>query len=341
MIIREVEKPKFKDLISFSKFKSTVGNILEDIKVVGSGKGAIAIILRYLIEKKIISNKLDEILVPDWIGYWVYNQIQPFAFPVKRFSDKTKAIIIYHQYGWPQDMDKILRFAKEKNLIVIEDCAHALNSYYKGKQVGTFGDFAIYSYSKWFFCFALGGVKSKFADFSDFADKLVSQAPRGLSFKKDFIKLLSELSAFSKNRYFKKQAGILLNMSYAIYGDALKPGRLAKKLLFSKIENEVNERKNRYQYFYNQTEELGIVSHLEKEGIAPYVIPISCPSPKSQELVKALREMGIMTGLYNFDVNKNMLSPNFVPCIWIPCHRGISDKVFSDIIDIVKKNVKK
>ena len=102
-----------------------------------------------LIDKKIIKNKLDEILVPDWIGYWVYNQMQPFAFPAKRFSERTKVLFVYHQYGFPQQMDKILEFANHKKLIVVEDCAHALDSYYQGKPLGSMGDFTIYSFSKW------------------------------------------------------------------------------------------------------------------------------------------------------------------------------------------------
>ena len=95
MIIREVEKPHLRDLIGLPKIKKAKDfeviekDILSGVRVVGSGKGAIALILAYLTKRGIISNKLDEVLVADWVGYWVYNQIQPFAFPAKRFSEKT------------------------------------------------------------------------------------------------------------------------------------------------------------------------------------------------------------------------------------------------------------
>lgn len=347
MTIREVEKPKFGDLVGWYKprlkraplvFKE---DILSGIKIVGSGRASIAIILKYLIEKKIIKNKLDEMLVPDWVGYDVYQQIQPFVFPVKKFSDRTKIIFVYHQYGFPQDMDKILAFAKDKKLIVIEDCANVLDSYYKGKKLGSMGDFSIYSFSKFFFCFSLGGVKSKFDDFSAYADKLISEVPFGATFIKDSAKFLAGLSAFYKNEVFKKYVGLFMVMSYALSGDAIKSGRLAKKLLNLKLEDEVDIRQKRYHDFLENTKNLGICDHLEREGITPYVIPIRCPESKNELLVKTLRDEGIITGLYHFDMNRNLLEPKFEKCVWIPCHSGISDKAFSDLTDTVVKVIKK
>ena len=43
-------------------------------------------------------------------------------------------------------MDKIVKFARRKNIKVIEDCAEALGTYYKKRHVGTFGDAATFSF---------------------------------------------------------------------------------------------------------------------------------------------------------------------------------------------------
>ncbi|MDD4611362.1 MAG: DegT/DnrJ/EryC1/StrS family aminotransferase, partial [Patescibacteria group bacterium] len=222
----------------------------------------------------------------------------------------------------------------------IEDCAHALGSLYKGRQLGTFGDFTIYSFSKWFFCFALGGVRTKFGDFSSFADKLIKETPWGATFIKDSIKFLSEEGLFSSNRIFKKYASLLMNMSYSLYGDALKPGFLAERLLLAKIEPEINLRQKRYQYFLEKMKGLGICDHLEKDGITPYVIPIYCPESRNEKILKTLKDMNIEIGLYHFDINRNMLAPNFVPVIWVPCHSGISDELFFETIDLIAKIIK-
>ena len=58
----------------------------------------------------------------------------------EKITAKTKAIMPVHLYGHPCDMDKIVTFAKKHNLLIIEDCAEALGSFYKGKPVGIFGD---------------------------------------------------------------------------------------------------------------------------------------------------------------------------------------------------------
>lgn len=61
-------------------------------------------------------------------------------------TSHTKAIIPVHLYGQPCDMDKIMDVAKRHNLHVIEDCCQAIGAKYKGKMVGTFGDFGCLSF---------------------------------------------------------------------------------------------------------------------------------------------------------------------------------------------------
>ena len=61
-------------------------------------------------------------------------------------TDRTRAIVPTHLYGLPCDMDAILDIAARHNLIVLEDCAHALGAAYKGRPVGTFGAGALFSF---------------------------------------------------------------------------------------------------------------------------------------------------------------------------------------------------
>jgi dTDP-4-amino-4,6-dideoxygalactose transaminase len=66
----------------------------------------------------------------------------------RRITPKSGALIIQHTFGIPADMDALLAIARKHNLIVIEDCAHAIGSRYAGKLVGTFGDAAILSFGR-------------------------------------------------------------------------------------------------------------------------------------------------------------------------------------------------
>lgn len=64
----------------------------------------------------------------------------------KAITKKTKAIIPVHYGGHPCDMDEILEIAKNHNLFVIEDAAHAIGAEYKGRKIGTIGDCTAFSF---------------------------------------------------------------------------------------------------------------------------------------------------------------------------------------------------
>lgn len=61
-------------------------------------------------------------------------------------TEKTKAIVPVHYAGVGCKMDKIMEIAQKHNLLVIEDAAQGVMSTYKGKALGTIGDFGCYSF---------------------------------------------------------------------------------------------------------------------------------------------------------------------------------------------------
>jgi dTDP-4-amino-4,6-dideoxygalactose transaminase len=82
----------------------------------------------------------------------VFADVDPRTFNIdpdsveRLITDKTRVIVPTHLYGLPCDMDRLLAIAARRDLIVIEDCAHALGATYKGKAVGTFGSGALFSF---------------------------------------------------------------------------------------------------------------------------------------------------------------------------------------------------
>jgi dTDP-4-amino-4,6-dideoxygalactose transaminase len=64
----------------------------------------------------------------------------------KKITKKTKAIVVVHFAGRPCEMGPILAVVKKHNLYLIEDCAHAIESQYRGKPCGTFGEFGCFSF---------------------------------------------------------------------------------------------------------------------------------------------------------------------------------------------------
>jgi len=63
-----------------------------------------------------------------------------------RISKKTRAILPVHMAGRPCDMDAIMTLADRYDLMVIEDCAHAIETEYHGRKAGTIGDFGCFSF---------------------------------------------------------------------------------------------------------------------------------------------------------------------------------------------------
>ena len=61
-------------------------------------------------------------------------------------TPKTKAIVVVHYAGVACEMDTILSIANKHNLFVIEDAAQAIDSYYKGKPLGSFGHLSTFSF---------------------------------------------------------------------------------------------------------------------------------------------------------------------------------------------------
>ena len=63
----------------------------------------------------------------------------------KKITKHTKVVMLVHNSGATADIEKIKQITKKANLYLLEDCAAAIGVKYKGKEVGTFGDIAMFS----------------------------------------------------------------------------------------------------------------------------------------------------------------------------------------------------
>lgn len=64
----------------------------------------------------------------------------------KKCTTQTRAVVITHMYGSCCDIGKVQEICKQKNLILIEDCAQAFGSFYQDKPLGSFGQFSCFSF---------------------------------------------------------------------------------------------------------------------------------------------------------------------------------------------------
>jgi dTDP-4-amino-4,6-dideoxygalactose transaminase len=71
-------------------------------------------------------------------------QIHP-ADVRRRITDRTKAIVVVHMWGWVADMKAIMAISRETGIPVIEDCSHAHGALYEGRPVGSIGHVGAWS----------------------------------------------------------------------------------------------------------------------------------------------------------------------------------------------------
>jgi len=108
-------------------------------------------------------SKNDEVIIPSYTCIAValpvlYQQAKPILTDVnddynisvedvkKKITEKTKAVIVPHMFGYPADLDEIKEICEEKDIYLVEDCAQAIGALYHNKMVGTIGDISIFSF---------------------------------------------------------------------------------------------------------------------------------------------------------------------------------------------------
>lgn len=69
------------------------------------------------------------------------------AIVERHLTPRTRAVIPVHTFGHPVDMDPIMELARQRDLFVIEDAAHALGARYKGRRVGSIGHVGFFSFA--------------------------------------------------------------------------------------------------------------------------------------------------------------------------------------------------
>lgn len=169
-------------------------------------------------------------------------------------TEKTKAIVPVHYAGVSCEMDKIMDIAQKHNLYVIEDAAHGVMATYKGKVLGTIGDFGTYS-------------------FHETKNYTMGEGGALLIQNKNFIERAEIVREKGTNRskFFR---GEVDKYSWIDLGSSYLPSELNAAYLYAQLEEaeKINkERLNIWNCYYKGLKELE-----EKGFIELPVIPVHC-----------------------------------------------------------------
>jgi len=301
----------------------------------GSGRAALRVILEHCCNKGIFRDRNDEILIPRWLCQSVIQTLQRFCQPTFTVTGNTKAVLAYHQYGFPQKMDIIAEFCSRKGLYLIEDCAHAFYSSFEGQRLGTFGNAAIFSFSKFFPSILGGGLVSGDKELLVYAkSRLADTRYSNLTYlSRWFFEL-------SKDGLFKKISADFQEMVYAKTDAAFRIKNLSLRSVSHELENSALEkRKANYRFILDHfADRPEYFSYLEKEDISPYVVPLFAKSEVLIKIAGNLLKNGFYSGVYHFDVNKNVLEPLFKKCVWLPMHQGVARRSLEKVFTIIRKS---
>lgn len=206
-------------------------------------------------------------------------------------TDKTKAIVPVHYAGVSCEMDTIMDIAKRHNLYVIEDAAQGIYSSYKGKALGTIGDFGAFSFHE---------------------TKNLSMGEGGALLIKDeqYIVQAEIIREKGTNRtqYLR---GEIDKYSWMNYGSSYLPSDMNAAYLYAQLENADKIQASRMAR-YDQYREL--LTPLEERGIIRLpVIPEECTHNAHMFyiLVADLKER---TALFQFmKENGILLASHYVP----------------------------
>lgn len=175
----------------------------------------------------------------------------------KKFNYKVKAVIVVHLGGVPCEIDKIVKFAKNKNLKVIEDCSQAHGAKYNGKYVGTYGDVGVWSCCN---------------------DKIISTGGEGgivaTRNRKIWLKLWS-LKEIGKDYFKSRKRGYTFKFLHDSFGTNLRMTEIQSFLGYSQLkvlDRTINKRLFILNFFYSFLKNFNFI-RLQKFDKKTFVSP--------------------------------------------------------------------
>ncbi|MBR76455.1 MAG: pyridoxal phosphate-dependent aminotransferase [Flavobacteriales bacterium] len=244
---------------------------------------------------------------------------------------KPKAIILVHLYGMPAKIDEILNISKKFDIPVIEDAAEALGSTYKKKNIGTFGDFGVFSFN---------------------GNKIITTSGGGalISKNKKFIsqaKYLSTQARDNQPHYEHSKIGYnyrLSNVCAAIGIGQMEVlnSRVEKKRCINKIYKEqlscideikfLEENENNFSNFWLTTIVINEKSKIKNDDIRLYLESLNI---ESRPLWKPMHLQPVFSSSKSY--TNNTSDDLFQRGLCLPSGTNMSDEEINRVVLAIKK----
>ena len=256
-------------------------------------------------------------------------------------TDKTRAIAAVHYAGVSCEMDTILDIAGRHHLTVVEDAAQGVMSSYKGRALGTFGDFGCYSFHETKnYSMGEGGA-------------LLIRDPEKIS----EAEILREKGT-NRSQFFRGQID---KYTWVDYGSSFLPSELNAAYLMAQLDQADainNARLARWEQYYR------LLSPLAAEGrIELPVIPKDCVHnahmfyiktrdlEERQALIQALREQGILAVFHYIPLHSSPAGKKFgrfhgedryttresERLLRLPMYYSLTEENVNDVVSVIEE----
>ena len=216
-------------------------------------------------------------------------------------TEKTKAIVPVHYAGVSCAMDEIMAIAKKYNLKVVEDAAQGVNAWYKGRVLGTIGDFGCYSFHETKNYSRGEGGAILFQD-----DRYLEPA-----------EILREKGT-NRSQYFRGQID---KYTWVGYGSSYLPSDMNAAYLWAQLEeaDKINDKRLSIWNFYHEE-----LKELEDKGVLerPY-IPEYATHNAHMYYIK-VKDLRVRTKLLAYLKERGILSVFH----YVPLHSATAGKKF-------------
>ena len=256
-------------------------------------------------------------------------------------TDKTKVIVVVHYAGVACDMDKIMDIAHRHKLLVVEDAAQAIDSFYKGKPLGSIGDFGCISFHE---------------------TKNITEGGEGgllIVNNQQYFRRAEIIWEKGTNRaeFFR---GMVNKYGWVDTGSSFLPSEINAAFLYAQLESltEIqNRRKEIWENYYNGLEELAKSGLLQMPVISnnatnnAHMFYMICRNLEERTaLINHLKEKDILAVFHYLSLhlseyykNHSDLSPTLPECdryadtlIRLPLFYQLKDDEVTYIIDQIK-----
>jgi len=252
----------------------------------------------------------------------------------RKITNKTKGIIPVHWGGYPCDLDEINEIAKEHNLVVIEDAAHALGATYRGKPIGAISRFTAFSFQAIKHLTTVDGGALCCINEDD-----CYQAKRRRWF--DIDRDNAKPSILGEREYDATHVGYKLHMNDL--SAAIGLGNLSEFPANLKRRQEIAAR---YLNELNDVSGIELLDYKNDRLCAYWLFTMLVE--KRENFIRALQSKGVPASVVHLRIDKNSIFGGITPDlpnqerfnerqVSIPVHNGLTD----DDVDLVVNAIKR